>query len=182
MKGGSLLKQGITVWFTGLSGAGKTTVSRLIETKLKARGVDAVELLDGDLLRAQVNTGLGFTREDRERNIRIASFIAGLLSRHGVIVLASFISPYRKDREACRQQIGLFAEVYVKCSLEECIRRDVKGLYCKALNGEIERFTGISDPYEEPLQPELILDTDRETVEESADKVIAFLVEQGYVS
>ncbi|MBD2846428.1 adenylyl-sulfate kinase [Paenibacillus sp. IB182496] len=173
--------KGATLWFTGLSGAGKTTVSRLVAQKLRARGGVAFEVLDGDELRAHVTAGAGFARADRGLNVRIAAYLAGMLNRHGVLVLASFISPYRADRDACRQSISQFVEIYVRCSLDVCIRRDVKGLYRKALDGSLQAFTGISDPYEAPLAPELVLDTERESVEESADKVIAYLEQRGYV-
>ncbi|MFC5468834.1 adenylyl-sulfate kinase [Cohnella suwonensis] len=174
------MRNGITLWFTGLSGAGKSTVSEAVEAILKQRNVK-VERLDGDDLRHYLPSNLGFTKEDREKNVRLAAFIAKLLTRNGVIVLASFISPYRQMRENCRQEIGAMKEIYVKCPLQECIRRDVKGLYHKALSGEIQSFTGISDPYEEPLQPDLVLETDLETTEKSAARIIAYLERDGVI-
>lgn len=173
--------KGATVWLTGLSGAGKTTICRLVERKLSEAGVPT-ERLDGDEVRSRLCPDLGFSREDRIRNIERVSYVAKLLTRHGVVVLASFISPYRSMRAFLRSEIDPFVEVYVKCPLEECIRRDVKGLYRKALAGSIPAFTGISDPYEEPDHPELVLDTENETAEESAAKTIEYLKERGYVS
>ncbi|KEQ25971.1 adenylylsulfate kinase [Paenibacillus tyrfis] len=174
------MSSGATVWLTGLSGAGKTTICRLVEEKLAAAGLP-VELLDGDVVRRQLCADLGFSREDRFRNIERVAYVAKLLTRNRVIVLASFISPYRSMRDYVRQEIAPFIEVYVKCSLEECIRRDVKGLYRKAINGEIAHFTGISDPYEEPGQPELVVDTEQETEEASAAKVVEYLIARGYI-
>ncbi|WP_407669437.1 adenylyl-sulfate kinase [Paenibacillus ehimensis] len=171
---------GATVWFTGLSGAGKTTVCRLVEEKLASAGIP-VERLDGDVVRQQLCADLGFSREDRFRNIERVTYVAKLLTRNRVIVLASFISPHRSMRDYVRREIAPFIEVYVKCSLEECIRRDGKGLYRKAINGEIAHFTGISDPYEEPEQPELVVDTERETEDASATKVVEYLVARGYI-
>ncbi|MFC4077978.1 adenylyl-sulfate kinase [Salinithrix halophila] len=171
-------KQGITLWLTGLSGAGKTTIALQLEQKLKKLGLP-VENLDGDQVRTHLTRGLGFSRKDRFTNIERVAYVAELLTRHGVIVLASLISPYREMRDYCRQLIPSFAEIYVKCPVEECIRRDVKGLYAKALKGEIPRFTGITDPYEEPLNPELTLNTAEESPEESAERVIDFLRKRG---
>lgn len=168
------MQKGVTIWFTGLSGAGKTTISRLIEKELKEKKIQ-VELLDGDKVRQHLTSDLTFSKEDRKKNIERVSYIAKLLTRNNIVVLASFISPYEQIREYCRQEIGSFIEVYVKCSLEECIRRDVKGLYKKALNGEIHNFTGISDPFEEPKTPDLILETEKEAAHESASKVINYL-------
>lgn len=173
--------KGVTVWLTGLSGAGKTTIAMLVEKRLAAMGC-RVERLDGDVVRRSLTRDLGFSREDRDRNIERVTFVAKLLTRNGVIVLASFISPYRAMREASRREIGEFVEVYVKCPLEVCMARDVKGIYRKALAGEISHFTGISDPYEEPLSPELVVETDRETPEESAAKVLGKLRELGYLT
>ncbi|MFC1698968.1 adenylyl-sulfate kinase [Candidatus Omnitrophota bacterium] len=166
--------RGLTVWFTGLPGSGKSTVANLVAEKLKAKGFK-VERLDGDIVRKGLTRDLGFSKEDRNKNIERVTFVAKLLTRNGVIVLSSFVSPYRAARENARQQIHSFCEVYVKCSLEECIRRDVKGMYKKAIAGEIKEFTGISDPYQEPDQPELIVETDKQTPAESAKRVLAFL-------
>jgi adenylyl-sulfate kinase len=170
----------VTLWFTGLSGAGKTTVCREIGRLLKSRG-KKVELLDGDQLREQLNMGLGFSKDDRQKNAAAAIYIARLLTRNGIIVLTSFISPYRSIRESARASIGSFVEVYVCCPLEECARRDVKGLYKKAYSGEIQHFTGVSDPFEEPEFSELVLYTDRETISQSATRVIEYLKTKGFI-
>ncbi len=174
------MERGFTVWFTGLSGAGKTTIARALEPELLARGLK-VESLDGDVIRTNLSKGLGFSKEDRDTNILRIGFVAHLLSRNGVAVLASAISPYRDIRDQVRSQIGDFVEVFVSCPLDELVRRDVKGLYEKALRGEIQNFTGVSDPYEEPVNPEVIVHTERETVEESLSKVIAALEARGYL-
>lgn len=162
------------MWFTGLSGSGKTTICRNVRETLLKRHVQ-VELLDGDAVRQHLTKDLGFSRQDRLSNIERVAFVADLLSKHGVITLASFITPYRELQEYARRHITSFREVYVQCPLKKCIERDVKGLYKKALNGEIQRFTGISDPYEPPLNPDLILRTDRESIAESAHKVVRYL-------
>lgn len=172
--------QGFTIWFTGLSGSGKSTISRLVEEELRRRG-RKVEVLDGDVVRTNLSKGLGFSKEDRDINIRRIGFVCHLLSRNGVVAIAAAISPYRAIRDENRYLIGDFVEVYVKCPLEACIERDVKGLYRKAMNGEIPQFTGVSDPYEEPLHPEVVCETDRETPEESAEKIITKLEELGYL-
>ena len=172
--------EGFVLWFTGLSGAGKTTLARRVEQELKARGV-RVERLDGDVVRQSLTADLGFSKEDRDKNIQRVTFVAKLLSRNGVGVLASFISPYRATRDWVRSEVTNFIEVFVDCSLEECIRRDVKGLYAKALAGEIPEFTGVSDPYEPPLNPEIHLDTAKESIEESLGKIMSYLEERGYV-
>ena len=171
---------GFTLWFTGLSGAGKTTVAHIVERALRERGLN-VEVLDGDMVRTHLSKGLGFSREDRDTNIRRIGFVANLLTRNGVAVIVAAISPYRAIRDEARAEIKRFAEVFVKCPLEECVRRDVKGLYKKAMAGEIPAFTGVSDPYEEPLDPELVLDTTKEGPEESARRVIATLERLGYL-
>lgn len=172
--------RGVTVWFTGLPCSGKTAVADRVAQMLKDRG-HRVERLDGDIVRQSLTRDLGYSREDRNENIRRVTFVAKLLTRNGVIVLTSFISPYRDIRGYARQEIGEFIEVYTKCPLEVCIQRDVKGMYQKALRGEIKEFTGISDPYEEPLNPELVLETDKESLEECVAKVIAKLEEMGYI-
>jgi len=173
-------EQGFTVWFTGLPSSGKTTVAKLLEKELRARGLK-VERLDGDIVRRSLSKDLGFTKEDRDKNIERVTFVARLLTGNGVAVLTSFISPYREKRDQAREEIGRFVEVYAKCPVEVCMRRDPKGLFEKALAGEIENFTGISDPYEEPLNPEVVIETDRERPQESAAKVIAKLEELGYI-
>ncbi len=172
--------KGFTVWFTGLSGAGKTTLANALEPVLRERGLK-VEKLDGDVIRTNLSKGLGFSKDDRDTNIRRIAFVCDLLTRNGVAVITSAISPYRDIREEARQMIGSFVEVYVRCSIEELSRRDVKGLYAKALAGEIKNFTGVSDPYEEPVNPEVVVDSERETIEESLEKVVSRLEELGYL-
>jgi adenylylsulfate kinase len=169
-------QSGVTVWFTGLSGAGKTTISRAVEKELKFHGYK-VEVLDGDVVRQNLTKGLGFSKEDRDENIRRVGFVANLLTRNQVIVLVSAISPYQEIREEVRQRIGNFVEVYVNAPLEVCEERDVKGLYRKARSGEIKNFTGIDDPYEPPQNPEVECRTDLESVEESVSKVLTKLQE-----
>ena len=171
---------GFTLWFTGLSGAGKTTISQGVELELKVRGF-AVEILDGDVVRTYLSQGLGFSKEDRDINIRRIGFVSSLLSRHHVIVIVSAISPYKEIRKEVREMIEKFVEIYVKASLDTCEKRDAKGLYAKARRGEIKQFTGISDPYEEPINPEIICDTEIETVDESINRVIHTLEKMGYL-
>jgi adenylyl-sulfate kinase len=174
------VSQGFTLWFTGLSGAGKTTLTNALVPQLVARGVK-IEVLDGDEVRMNLSKGLGFSKEDRDTNIRRIGYVSRLLARNGVGVIAAAISPYREIRDEVRRSVeadgAIFVEVFVKASLDALIARDVKGLYKKALAGEIKQFTGVSDPYEEPLGPELVVETDRETVEESAAKILARLEE-----
>ena len=174
------MAQGFTIWFTGLSGAGKTTLTNTLIPQLRARGA-RVEVLDGDEVRTNLSKGLGFSKEDRDTNIRRIGYVSRLLARNGVGVIAAAISPYREIRDEVRGSIeadgAIFLEVCVKASLDALVERDVKGLYKKALAGEIKQFTGVSDPYEEPLKPELVVETDRETVEESAAKILAKLEE-----
>jgi len=165
---------GLTVWFTGLSSAGKTTLSQAVQKRLLAMGYK-VESLDGDVVRQHLCKGLGFSKEDRDENVRRIGFVAGLLSRNGVIVLVSAISPYRATRDQLRGEIGAFAEVYVNAPLEICEQRDVKGLYRKARAGQIPRFTGIDDPYEAPLSPEVECCTDQENLAESTEKVLGYV-------
>lgn len=174
-------QQGFTVWFTGLSGAGKTTIADALEPLLRERGITRLEKLDGDVIRTHLSKGLGFSKEDRDTNIRRIGWVAEVLTRNGVCVLSSAISPYREIRDEVRANIGNFVEVYVRCSIEELTRRDVKGLYEKALKGEIQNFTGISDPYEEPLNPEVVVDSEKEDLHESVAKVLAKLEELGYL-
>lgn len=172
--------RGVTVWFTGLSGAGKTTISDRVEKYLKDNQCK-FERLDGDIVRENLTKGLGFSKEDRDINIRRIGFVAHLLTRNGVIVLVSAISPYRAVREEVKEQIGDFVEVFVNAPLAECEKRDVKGLYKKARAGEIKQFTGISDPYEPPENPDLECRTDLETLEESVNKVLQKLRDDGYL-
>jgi adenylylsulfate kinase len=173
-------QRGVTVWFTGLSGAGKTTITTALIEKLKTNDYP-VEILDGDIVRENLTKGLGFSKEDRDTNIRRIGFVANLLTRHGVIVLVSAISPYRAIREEVKQNIGDFVEVFVNAPLAVCEDRDVKGLYKRARSGEIKSFTGIDDPYEPPLNPEVECRTDLETLDESVNKVWQKLEELGYL-
>lgn len=174
-------QRGVTVWLTGLSGAGKTTICQVVEKELRTQGYK-VEVLDGDVVRQHLSKELGFSKEDRNENIRRIAFVAHLLTRNDVIVLVSVISPYCAMREQVRQCIGDFIEAYVNAPLEVCEQRDVKGLYKKVRSGEIKHFTGIDDPYEVPLQPEVECKTDREGVGESATKVLKKLKELGYIN
>ena len=171
-------EKGFTLWFTGLSGAGKTTISQLLEKELRARG-SKLEILDGDIVRENLSKGLGFSKEDRDINIRRIAFVADLLSRNGVPVITAAISPYRAIRDEARKMHEAtgagFVEVFVATSLEDCEERDTKGLYAKARSGEIKEFTGISDPYEEPENPEIRVETHDKTPEESAEQVLAYL-------
>lgn len=173
-------QRGCTIWFTGLSGSGKTTISQRVEQFLRDHGYK-VEVLDGDIVRTNLTKGLGFSREDRDENIRRIGFVSHLLTRNGVFVLVSAISPYRDVRDEVRNRIGDFLEVYANAPLEVCEERDVKGLYKKARAGEIKGFTGIDDPYEEPLNPEVECRTDLESLEESANKVLSKMREMGYL-
>lgn len=166
--------KGFILWFTGLSGAGKTTLARLIETELRNRG-HKVEVLDGDLIRTNLSKGLGFSKADRDTNIRRIGFVCDLLARNDVVAIAAAISPYRDVRDEVRHQTGAFVEVFVKCPISVLSERDAKGLYKKALAGEIKHFTGIDDPYEEPLAPEVVVETDSETPEQSAARILARL-------
>ena len=174
--------KGFTVWFTGLSGSGKSTIADALAPILRQKGFK-VERLDGDIVRQSLTKDLGFSMEDRRKNIERVTFVAKLLTRNDVVVLATFISPSIEVRNNARKEIGNFVEVYVKASLDECIRRDVKGLYKKALAGEIKDFTGIHDtaPYEPPPNPEIVLDTEHHTVEECVQKVLDKLIELGYL-
>ena len=176
-------EKGFTLWFTGLSGAGKTTISKLVEDELRARG-SRLEILDGDVVRENLSKGLGFSKEDRDTNIERIGWVAGRLVRHGAAVLCAAISPYEETRARARETVeefGPFIEVYVKASVEECARRDVKGLYEKALRGEIKGFTGVDDPYEEPASPELVIDTEEHDAEESARLIVDKLEQLGLV-
>ena len=171
---------GFTIWFTGLSGAGKSTLSEAIERRLKQHGYK-VEILDGDIVRTHLSKGLGFSREDRDTNIKRIGFVCSLLTRNDVICISAAISPYREAREWARKEIKNFVEVYVKCPIDVCRKRDVKGLYKLVDEGKITGFTGIDDPYEEPENPEVVIETDKETQEESVAHILARLVELGYL-
>ncbi len=175
-----MTERGVTIWFTGLSGAGKTTIAEQLVQIARDRGRN-VEMLDGDVVRTNLSKGLGFSKEDRDINIRRIGFVCNLLARNGVIAVASAISPYRAIRDEVRATHDDFVEVYVRCSIEKLTERDVKGLYAKALSGEIKNFTGVSDPYEEPLTPEVLLDSETETEEESLAKLVAKLEELGHL-
>ena len=171
--------KGFTLWFTGLSGAGKTTISHIVEKEIRDRGAN-IEILDGDVVRENLSKGLGFSKEDRDTNIRRIAFVADLLSRNGTPVITAAISPYREIRDEAREMMGdRFIEVYVNASVEACAERDVKGLYEKAFKGEIKEFTGVSDPYEPPLNAEITVETESEEPDESAAKIIAYLDERG---
>ncbi len=173
--------QGFTLWFTGWSGAGKTSLALALEKELLARGVSYVQRLDGDIVRESLTRDLGFSREDRDENIRRITFVARMLSSNGVGVLVSFISPYRAMRNYARERCTNFIEIFVDCPREVLIQRDVKGLYKKALAGEIPNFTGISDPYEPPENPEITVNSGTQTLEESLGHILTYLEEQGFV-
>jgi len=174
-----LNQKGLVLWFTGLSGSGKSTIANEVEYILNSMGY-ATYLLDGDNIRHGLNSDLGFSKKDRKENIRRISEVTKLFQDAGIITLVTFISPFKEDRNNARKLIpeGRFIEIYVKCSLETCETRDVKGLYKKAREGIIKDFTGISSPYEEPEKPEIILNTEKETLKESVDKVINYLKEK----
>ena len=172
--------KGVTLWLTGLSGAGKSTLANAVADRLR-RSEIRVEILDGDEVRLNLSKGLGFSREDRDTNIRRIGYVAKLLTRNGVVVIPAAISPYRAVRDEVRRDIGAFVEIHVHATLDECMRRDVKGLYKKAIAGEIKQFTGVSDPYEAPESPELVINTEQEDVHASATRVIDRLIELGYL-
>jgi adenylylsulfate kinase len=173
---------GYTLWFTGLSGSGKTTITNLLVKELLSRG-SKLEVLDGDVVRENLSKGLGFSKEDRDTNIRRIAFVANLLSRNGVPVITAAISPYREIRDEARQMMDdRFVEIYVKASVEACEKRDVKGLYAKARSGEIKEFTGVSDPYEEPENAEIVVDTESQSPEESAKQIVDYLEDNGWLT
>jgi adenylylsulfate kinase len=174
------MDQGFTLWFTGLSGSGKSTLANLVANELRERG-HRVEILDGDEVRQNLSKGLGFSKEDRDTNIRRIGWVCHLLARNGVIAISAAISPYRSVRDEVRRQHDRFFEVFVKCPLDVLVERDVKGLYKKAIAGEIKGFTGVSDPYEEPLNPELIVDSSVESIDDSLAKLLGRLEELGHV-
>lgn len=178
-------KGGFTVWFTGLSGSGKTTLSNLVHHTLQKEGVVNVEVLDGDIVRTHLSKGLGFSKEDRDTNIRRIGWVAQLLTKHKVPNMAAAISPYRAIRQEVREMVesvggeGSFVEVFVDCPVEVCEQRDVKGLYAKARSGEIKQFTGVSDPYEPPLKPEIHIETHKSSPDEGSDMIIEYLKANG---
>ncbi len=174
-------EKGFTVWFTGLPCSGKSTIADVVAKELKKKGIK-VERLDADIIRQHLWKELGYSKEDRDENIRRAAYLAHMLTRNGVAVLTSFISPYQELRDYARRQIGDFVEVYVKCPVEVCIQRDTRGMYKKALAGEIKNFTGVSDPYEEPANPEVLIESNQETLDGSVAKVLGKLKEIGYLS
>lgn len=182
---GSYMKKGFTIWFTGLSGAGKTTLSNLLHHSLQERGVTNVEVLDGDIVRTHLSKGLGFTKEDRDTNIRRIGWVAHLLAKHRVPNLVSAISPYREVRNEVRYLIehtgGEFIEVFVDCPVEVCEKRDVKGLYAKARAGELKLFTGVDDPYEPPHNPEIHIRTDQVSVQQGVDMILKHISEKGLI-
>ena len=174
------MKKGFTLWFTGMSGSGKSTLAEAVEKELLERGL-GVEILDGDIIRTNLSKGLGFSKEDRDINIRRVGFVCDLLTRNGVAAIAACISPYAAIRDENREMIGRFVEIYCQAPLEKLIERDPKGLYKKALAGEIKGFTGIDDPYEEPKKPEVVVNTAEETVDESAAKIMRTLELMNYI-
>jgi len=174
------MQKGVTLWFTGLSGAGKSTLANLVAEELRRRGCK-VEILDGDEVRTNLSKGLGFSKEDRDTNIKRIGYVCKLLTRNGVVSISAAISPYREVRDHNRREIGQFIEIYVKCSIEALTKRDVKGLYKKALAGEIQNFTGVSDPYEPPLNPEIVVDSERQTKEESAKAILEYLEQHDWI-
>jgi len=180
VKPGRNQERGVAIWLTGLSGAGKTTISIPLVEKLRTMGF-CVQRLDGDVVRKKLTRDLGFSKKDRDKNIERVTFVAELLVNHGVVTVCAFISPYQAERQYARSEIGRFVEVFVKCPLEVCEERDVKGLYAQARRGEILNFTGIDDPYEEPENAEITVDTSEMTLESEVDAIILYLRENGYI-
>ena len=172
--------KGVTIWFTGLSGAGKSTLSEALTRHFLEQGRN-IEVLDGDEVRTHLSKGLGFSREDRDTNIKRIAYVCKLLTRNGVFCISAAIAPYREARAWARQEIGNFVEIYVKCPLDVCRERDVKGLYKLVDEGKIQHFTGVDDPYEEPENPDLVVETNKQTIEESVAIILAKLVELGYL-
>jgi adenylylsulfate kinase len=179
-EGTLLMNKGLTVWFTGLPCSGKSTLARLLHRKLKGAQIGS-EILDGDEVRQRLTKGLGFSKEDRIENVRRVAYVAKLLTRNGVIAIVALISPYRAVRDEIKQDIGRCLEVFVDCPVEVCKDRDVKGMYKKAMAGEIKQFTGVDDPYEIPLHPDLLLSTSTEPPQVSLSRVLKFLSEGGYL-
>jgi adenylyl-sulfate kinase len=177
-----MAQNGFTLWLTGLPRSGKSTVAGLVAGRLRALGVEQIEVLDGDIVREGLCKDLGFSRADREENIRRIAFVSRLLTRNGVVVIVAAISPYREGRELAREEIQSFIEVWCKASVEDCAARDYKGLYEKAMRGEITNLTGVNDPYEEPEDADLVLDTVNESPEQSAERVMSLLNERGLVT
>ena len=173
-------QRGFTLWFTGLSGAGKSTLSNHVANELRRRGLK-VEILDGDEVRTNLSQGLGFSKEDRDTNIKRIGYVCKLLTRNGVVAISAAISPYKEVRDHNRQQIGQFIEIYVQCSIEALTKRDVKGLYKKALAGELPNFTGISDPYEPPVSPEITVDSERQSEQESLKTILDYLEQHEWI-
>jgi len=171
---------GFTVWFTGLPSSGKSTLAKVLRDEIEKKNRH-VEILDGDEVRLRLSKGLGFSKEDRDENIRRISYVAKIITRCGAVAITCAISPYKSIRQEARQEIQDFIEVFVDCELEQCIKRDLKGLYKKALSGEIKNFTGISDPYEKPDNPEIIVNTSSETIEQSLKKIVSGLTKLGYL-
>lgn len=174
-------ERGAAIWLTGLVGAGKSTLARGLEAALRERGY-RVEVLDGEEVRQELSRGLGFSKEDRDANVARLAFVADLLVRNGIVAIVAAISPYREARAAARARLGRFVEVYVRCPLDELVRRDVKGLYARALKGEVRAFTGVSDPYEPPEAPEVVVSTERESAAEGVQRILARLEDLGYLA
>jgi len=178
------MRQGFVLWFTGLSGSGKSTIADIVVLALRKRGVK-IEVLDGDVVRTNLSKGLGFSKEDRDTNILRVGFVANLMSRNGLAACCACISPYKAIRDAVRKQVegdgGRFIEIFMDTPIEECMKRDIKGLYKKALAGEIKQFTGVDDPYEAPENPEVVLETCEATPEESAEQLLAYLEKEGLI-
>jgi len=175
------MQKGFTLWLTGLSGAGKSTLAGHVAKELRHRGLK-VEILDGDEVRTNLSKGLGFSKEDRDTNIKRIGYVCKLLTRNGVVAISAAISPYKEIRDYNREQIGHFIEVYVKCSIEELTRRDVKGLYKKALAGEIKNFTGVSDPYEAPTHPEILVDSEKQSEQDSVQAILDYLERHAWIA
>jgi adenylylsulfate kinase len=175
-----MLEKGVTIWLTGLSGAGKSTLAQALAQRLQAWG-QRVELLDGDAVRTHLSKGLGFSRQDRDTNIKRIAFVCALLTRNGVVCISAAIAPYHEARAWARREIGNFVEVYVKCPLEVCRQRDVKGLYKLVDEGKLQHFTGVDDPYEEPEYPDLVVETHTQSVEESVVRILTKLAALGYL-
>lgn len=171
---------GFTVWFTGLPSSGKSTLAKVLKDEIEKKNRH-VEILDGDEVRLRLSKGLGFSKEDRDENIRRISYVAKIITRCGAVAVTCAISPYKSIRQEARQEIQDFIEVFVDCDLDECVKRDVKGLYKKALSGEIKNFTGISDPYEKPDSPEIIVNTSSETIEQSLKIIVNGLIKLGHL-